>query len=37
MDDREFHCRGQFKFVHRGHPNEEDINEAVNFAKSIVR
>ena len=36
MADEEFHCRGSFKFVHRGHPNDEDLNNLVEFAKEIV-
>ncbi|MBE6509975.1 MAG: flavodoxin [Methanobrevibacter sp.] len=36
MAEEEFHCRGAFKFVHRGHPNDEDINNLVNFGKKIV-
>lgn len=36
MASEEFHCRGAFKFVHRGHPNDEDIKNLINFAKSII-
>ena len=36
MSENEFHCRGAFKFVHRGHPNDEDVNNLVEFAKKIV-
>lgn len=36
MSDNEFHCRGAFKFVHRGHPNDEDLRNAQEFAKRIV-
>ena len=36
MAEEEFHCRGAFKFVHRGHPNDEDVNNLVEFAKKIV-
>lgn len=33
MDEKEFHCRGEFKGIHKGRPNEEDIAAAVAFAK----
>ena len=36
MDEREFHCKGEFKGVHKGRPNEEDLKAAAAFAKSIV-
>ena len=36
MSEDEFHCRGAFKFVHRGHPNDEDLKNAQEFAKRIV-
>ena len=36
MDEREFHCRGEFKGLHKGRPNAEDLAAAADFAKSIV-
>ena len=33
MDDKEFHCRGEFKGIHKGRPNEEDIKAVAEFAK----
>ncbi len=36
MDDREFHCRGEFKGIHKGRPNEEDIKAVAEFARSII-
>ena len=36
MDGREFHCRGEFKGVHKGRPNEEDLAAAAEFAKSVI-
>ena len=36
MDEREFHCRGEFKGVHRGRPNEEDLKAAEAFVKKIL-
>ena len=37
MDKREFHCRGEFKGLHKGRPNEEDRKAAAAFAREIVR
>ncbi len=36
MDEREFHCRGEFKGIHKGRPNEEDLSAAAAFARSVV-
>ncbi len=36
MSEKEFHCRGAFKFVHRGRPNEDDLKNAQEFAKGII-
>ena len=33
MDEKEFHCKGEFKGLHKGRPNEDDIKAAVEFAK----
>ncbi len=35
-DKREFHCKGEFKGVHKGRPNEDDLKAAKEFAKSII-
>ncbi|MCR4960770.1 MAG: flavodoxin [Lachnospiraceae bacterium] len=35
MDEREFHCRGEFKGLHKGRPNEEDLKEAAAFARQF--
>ena len=37
MDEREFHCRGEFKGIHKGKPDESDLRAAAEFAKKIVR
>ena len=37
MDDREFHCKGEFKGIHKGRPNEDDLKAAANFAAAIIR
>ena len=36
MQEKEFHCRGEFKGVHKGRPNEVDVASAVACAKSFV-
>ena len=36
MEPREFHCRGEFKGVHKGRPNAEDLRAAADFAKSFM-
>ena len=36
MEEREFHCRGEFKGVHKGRPNEADLKAAADFAKSFL-
>lgn len=33
--DREFHCKGEFKGMNKGRPNEDDLKAARVFAKSI--
>ncbi len=33
MDDKEFHCRGEFKGLHKGRPNDSDIAAAIEFVK----
>ena len=36
MDEREFHCKGEFKGVHKGKPDEKDLKAAAEFARKIV-
>lgn len=36
MDEREFHCKGEFKGIHKGKPDEADLAAAADFAKSII-
>ena len=36
MQEKEFHCRGEFKGVHKGRPNAVDVASAVARAKSFV-
>ncbi len=37
MEEREFHCRGEFKGLHKGRPNAEDLAAAAAFAGQIVK
>ena len=36
MDEREFHCKGEFKGIHKGKPDENDLKAATAFAKKII-
>ena len=36
MDEREFHCKGEFKGVHKGKPDETDLKAAADFARKVV-
>ncbi len=36
VDVREFHCRGEFKGVHKGKPDEKDLAAAAEFAGKIL-
>ncbi|MBQ7653433.1 MAG: flavodoxin [Clostridia bacterium] len=36
MDEREFHCKGEFKGIHKGRPNRDDIQAAAVFARSFL-
>ncbi len=36
MVSSEFHCRGEFKGAHKGRPNQEDLEAAAAWAKSLV-
>ena len=35
VDEREFHCKGEFKGIHKGKPDETDLKAAAEFARSI--
>lgn len=37
LSDAEFHCRGEFKFVNKGRPNTDDLNNAALFAERFVK
>ncbi len=36
MDEREFHCKGEFKGIQKGRPNQDDLTAAAAFARKIV-
>ena len=37
MVEKEFHCKGEFKGIHKGRPNDEDLRAAAAFAKSLKK
>lgn len=36
LEEKEFHCKGEFKGLHKGRPNEEDLKAAQDFAKDFL-
>lgn len=36
MEEKEFHCRGEFKGVHKGKPDADDLKAAADFARSFL-
>ena len=36
VEDKDFHCRGQFGKIHKDRPNEEDLANAAEFAKRYL-
>lgn len=36
MCEKEFHCKGEFKGVHKGRPNADDCKQAAAFAKAFL-
>ena len=36
IHEHEFHCKGEFKGIHKGKPDAADLAAAAEFAKSIV-
>ena len=36
VDEREFHCKGEFKGIHKGKPDAEDCKAAARFAKDLI-
>ena len=35
MLEEEFHCKGEFKGIHKGKPDQKDLNAATEFARKI--
>ncbi len=36
VDDRNFYCRGEFTALHKGRPNQDDLESAKNFTVKII-
>lgn len=36
MDQKDFHCKGEFKGIHKDRPNEDDLKAAALFAKKFM-
>ncbi len=36
MAEQEFHCKGEFKGLHKGRPNAEDLAAAAAFARALL-
>ncbi len=36
MSEKEFHCRGKFKLLHRTKPDGNDLKEVALFAKNFI-
>lgn len=36
LGEREFHCRGSFTAMHKGKPDQSDIENVKKFAKEII-
>ena len=36
LSEREFHCKGSFKALHKGKPDDADIAAAKRFAREIA-
>ena len=37
LSKHSFHCRGAFTAMHKGHPNNEDLKQAANFAHVVQK
>ncbi len=33
IDDKEFHCKGEFKGIHKGRPDENDLKAIADFVR----
>lgn len=34
--ENSYYCRGEFTFMHKGRPNEEDLIKAADFAAAVI-
>lgn len=37
LDEREFHCKGNMKFLNAGRPNDADVADVKSFAAGIIK
>lgn len=37
VSNQHFYCRGQFMFANKNRPNQDDVNNAKQFARTIVK
>lgn len=37
MEEKEFHCKGEFKGIHKGRPIDADCKAAADFAKTFIK
>ncbi len=37
VDDKEFHCRGSFKFMHKGKPDDKDLHAIQEFVRELIK
>ena len=37
LSHREFHCKGSFKALHKGKPDEGDLRAVRQFARDVIR
>lgn len=37
LSDKEFHCKGKFSALHKGHPDAADIELVKAFAKDVIK
>lgn len=37
LSEKEFHCKGKFSALHKGHPDSDDLNAVRKFAKELIQ
>jgi len=35
--EMEYHCKGSFKSIHKGHPNDEDLKNLIAFVDEVLK